>query len=547
MTSSCFTAQLALWHEIVSKFHEETKPVNQHLDFIRKRFDELDSEGFIWSKQSILGIFLQLGLSESPIDSCASVSQIPESHVHEKGKIPFDRVEEDIGDKGLRNKSHAVGLMDLPIEVFNSILGALDFLAKFEESQITSQKQSGQVIISDYLGHRERYTTYLHRNSPILNTFQTFSLTSREIYRRCEPWLWRKLELPSSLPAPIDLWTEDILLKRGSHVRSLALTLSDNCKKPPGEFSYDPFYDNLILEDEHVPQPISPQNVRDLIIRCPNISTLDLRYEYDEDNEDVGRTNAFLSDLVPLLSSLKQLQKLELDGRHNTTMMTDFPAKVVGSLPLLKSLAIWVPTSSGDSPKVGDASLGFNLSKLQYLSRLELFSNEDIDEKWCLHDWPKTITYLELRRCRQLSFSSALRIIHHISPYLTTLKLNTNEQDDDSFEINSTWDPPSHLGFPFLTTLELSTREPRSLLSFRECKTLLNLEWHCTTLEHCRSLEAILWKATWPHLKELNACIYHLSRLSQVQYQEWNDRLVSVGTFCKKYDVNSVLRALAAS
>lgn len=204
--------------------------------------------------------------------------------------------------------------------------------------------------------------------------------------------------------------------------------------------------------------------------------------------------------------------------------MTDFPAKVVGSLPLLKSLAICVPTSSGDPQKVDDASLGFNLSKLQYLSRLELFSNEDIDEKWCLHDWPRTITYLEFCRCRQLSFSSALRIIHHISPYLTTLKLKfTNEQDDDGFEIDSTWDPLSHLGFPFLTTLELSTREPCSLLSFRECKTLLNLEWHCTTLKHCRSLEGILWKATWPHLKELNACIYRLSRPSQVQYQEWNN------------------------
>lgn len=266
--------------------------MNQHLDFIRKCFDELDSEGFIWSKQSILGIFLQLGLSESPIDSFVSVSQIPESHVHATGKTPFDGVEEDIGDKGLRNKS--VGLMDLPIEVFNNILEALDCLAEYEESQITSKKRSGQVIISDYLGDREPYTTYLHRNSPILNTFQTFSLTSREIYRRCEPWLWQKLELPSSLPAPIDLWTEDILLKRGSHVRSLALELSDNCKKPPGKFSYDPFYDNLLLEDEHVPQPISPQNVRDLIIRCPNISTLDLRVEYDEDDEDMGRTNAFL-------------------------------------------------------------------------------------------------------------------------------------------------------------------------------------------------------------------------------------------------------------
>ncbi|EGG00043.1 uncharacterized protein MELLADRAFT_118148 [Melampsora larici-populina 98AG31] len=541
MTSSCCTAQLALWREIVSKCHQETKPVNQHLDFIRKRFDELDSEGFIWSKQSILGIFLQLGLSESPIDSSASVNQTTESHVRPTVKIPFDGVEEDTGDKGLRNTSHAVGLMDLPIEVFNNILEKLDCLAESEKQQITFKKQSALVMITAIPSVREPYKTYLHRNSPILNLTQTFSLTSREIYRRCEPWLWRKLQFPSSHPAPIDLWTEDILLKRGSHVRSLTLTLSENCKKPLDEFAdYDPFYDNLIPMCKVTPQPISPKNIRDLIIRCPNISTLNLCNKHEEDDEDVGRTDAFLSDLVPLLSSLKQLQHLKLHDEYGKTIMTDFPAKVVGSLPLLKSLIIRARTSSGNQQTVGDASLGYNLSKLKYLSRLELWANEDIDETWCLYDWPRTITHLRLIRCRSLSFSSALRVIRHISPYLTTLELDfTNDQDDDGFDIDPNWDPQSHPVFPSLTYLDLSTHEPRSLLSFQECKTLLHLKWHFNTLDHIRSLDGILRKATWPYLKELSIRFGPAARSSDVQNQEWADQLVAIATFCKQHNVKS--------
>jgi len=67
MIFSNHTAQLDLWREIVSQRNKETVPVTQYPDFIRKRFDELDSKGFIWSKESIFDIFLQLGQSGHPL------------------------------------------------------------------------------------------------------------------------------------------------------------------------------------------------------------------------------------------------------------------------------------------------------------------------------------------------------------------------------------------------------------------------------------------------------------------------------------------------
>ncbi|EGG11805.1 uncharacterized protein MELLADRAFT_102154 [Melampsora larici-populina 98AG31] len=218
MASSCCKAQLSLWHEIISKCNEKTTPEDQHVKFIQKRFDELDSKGFTWSKESILDIFLQLGLSESPDVTSSSVNDLPESRVGQENEISFDVLTEVIQNVELEHKSRPMGLLDLPIEVFHKVLEQLNCMAGLEDGQNYMKKHLAKVIITGP-GDRKPYTTYLHQNSPILNSIQAFSLTSREIYNRCEPWLWRKLSFPTALPAPIDLWTKDILLRRGSHTK----------------------------------------------------------------------------------------------------------------------------------------------------------------------------------------------------------------------------------------------------------------------------------------------------------------------------------------
>ncbi|KAH9811907.1 hypothetical protein DFH28DRAFT_1178675 [Melampsora americana] len=545
MISSDRTAQLELWREIVNKRHEETKPVTHHLNSIQKCFDKLDSKGFIWSKDSILGIFLQLGLSKNPNGPFSDLNKIIASRVLQ-GEISSDEIKKVIQNEESRKRFRPVGLMDLPIEVFQKILKNLDYLAELEAEDIYKRKSEARVTISSSgPDFRRPYMTYLHRNLPILNSIQTFSLTSREIYQLCEPWLWQKLQFPTRLPAPINLWTEDILLKRGHHVQSLSITLSENCGKPLDKFGEcDPFCDNLsphITYDDV--QPISPKNVINLITCCPNISILNLYYGYLEGFEDRGRTEKFLLNLIPLLSNLKQLRQLRLVNRYQMIVMFDLPLQIVVNLPLLESLTMNVLTLSRAQSRLGDVAFGLNLSKLRNLSQLHLSYLYNINETWCLHNWSESITELTIHECGKILPSLVHRIIHHIAPQLTQLKLDFSwEANDDSWEIDPDWNPECRFDLLSLTDLELSTRNANLLLSFQDCKSVRRLKWTYRTLEHFKALKKLLDKAVWSQLRKLDVATHGLARPSLgLQSQEVEDQLVSLKTYCKQLDLEPTI------
>lgn len=506
--------------------------MDQHSDFIQKRFDDLDSQGFIWSKQSILDIFLQLGLSDSRRDSFSSGKYLSESRVCQETGISFDGVKEVLREVELQHNSRPVGLVDLPIEVFQKILEQLDCIATLERVKTYRKKHLAKVLITGP-GDRKPYTTYLHRNLPVLNSIQNFSLTSREIYTRCEPWLWKGLSFPTDLPAPIDLWTKDILLKRGSHVRSLKLCLSENCSKPPGDSVYDPFYDNLIINSDLGCKWISPNNAKDLIHLCPNLSHLRFYYCQEEKDEEKDETEGFLLDLIPLLSNLK-LRHLAIES--STAIFTELRSKVVDSLPLLESLTVRRYSSSGTQEIIGDASFGYNLSKLEYLSRLNIGFNEDINEKWCLYDWPGTLTDLTLVNHGDLLPSSAIKIIQHISPYLTKLTLSFG----DMGEIDPGWSPQSCLSLPSLTYLDLCSGNAHLLASFQKCKSLCYLEWTYWTLEFCSSLNSLLFEGNWPHLKKLRLRGCPGPDLDD-HHEEVEEQLLLLEDHCEQGNINVII------
>lgn len=535
MMSSDRTAQLELWREIVSNRNEETRPVTQHATFIRKRFDELDSKGFIWSKESILGIFLQLGLSQRPHEPLPPANEVLELRVHHGIGIPSNEAQESARNEDSRPTTRPVGLMDLPFEVFGMILETLDSIATLEAEEICNQKRLNMVTITG-TGARQPYTTYLHENSPILNSIQTFSLTSREIYRRCRPWLWRNLQFPTALPAPIDLWTNNLLLKHGFQVRSLSLHLSENCSKPSGELGHDPFYDNLIPYPMRDLEYVSPNNARDLIARCPNLSTLKFDSLHEEDGDDAGGMENFLSDLVPLISSLKQLQHLHIMN-FNLELWKDFPSKVVGSLPLLQTFIIQSPTTSEDQQQIGEGSFGYRLSKLKYLSWLDVRFNSNVDESWCLYDWPKTITQLAIGDCG-LTPSSAHRVIQHIAPYVTKLELDFFLDRD----LYASWNPESHFSLPFLTDLNITTQRIHLLVSFRYCKSLSRLCWTCWKLGDLKTLMKLILEGTWPQLKKLEVEVFVDAEVEPPpRKQEMDDQIASLEKCCEQLNVKAII------
>ncbi|EGG01487.1 uncharacterized protein MELLADRAFT_67049 [Melampsora larici-populina 98AG31] len=365
MVSSRRSAQLGLWREIVSKRHEETQPVNRHLDFIRRRFKELELQGFTWSRDSILGVFLQLGLPERNHGSFSSVNSILKSRHPFAPVFSSNEVIKAIQTEELRHKSRPRGLMDLPIEVFEKILETLDYTAKLEAEGIYDQKvhvANRRVMICR--GHREPYITYLNHHSPVLNSIQSFSLTCREFYKLCQPWLWRvshlqinsllkacflittiphlhfqKLQFPTSLPAPIDLWTKDILLRQGSHVQSISLILSPSYSETPYAV-INTFSESLSVDLEylHSSKSISPENVKDLINCCPNLSALKIVFPLNQFFEAKDTTVAFISEISPVFSSLKALRDLTFEDRNENLVTNEFPSQLISCLPLLESL-----------------------------------------------------------------------------------------------------------------------------------------------------------------------------------------------------------------
>ncbi|EGG11466.1 uncharacterized protein MELLADRAFT_59652 [Melampsora larici-populina 98AG31] len=535
MPSSSRTTQLALWREIVSKRHAGTTPVNRHLDFIRRRFDELESNGFIWSKESILGIFLQIGLSESSHGPFSSVDKLLDSRILQGLETSSSEVEEVIRNEEFRHKSHRVGLMDLPVEVFNNIVEHLDCMAKLEAEEIEEKREEGQVMIYGSAG-RKPYWTYLHQHPPILNTIQNFSLISRE-----------NLQFPTSLPAPIDLWTNDILLRHGSYVQSLSLMLSQNCSVPlGGPVDYDPFYDNLITDFQDDPpiKWISPKNIRDLIDRCPNLSTLRFHFDYDEPFEDEGRRAAFMIDLVPLLASLKQLRHLTLEDDYASTIENEVTSKVIQSLPLLESFTCTGHSTSDDDRKLDNASFGFNLSKLKSLSRLNL-CRIDIHDNWCLYNWPRTITELTIHDCWRLLPSTAHGIIQHITPHLRKLDISFYYAvGDDIGAVDPAWNPQIRFSLPVLADLKISPLNATLLDSFQNCLSMSCLQGTYKSLEHCQSLNKILSKAPWPQLKTL-VVRPHSEYLSPTefahQYQEIEDQLVLLEKYCEQGKIEALI------
>ncbi|EGG04166.1 uncharacterized protein MELLADRAFT_65109 [Melampsora larici-populina 98AG31] len=541
MPPSSRKAQLNLWREIASKRHEGTTPVEPHLDFIQSRFEELDSEGFIWSKDSILGIFLQLGLPEGPHSSFSSVNEILQSRALLGSETSSHEVKELIQTEELRRRSHPRGLMNLPIEIFNKILEALDDLSRNESYALAFQKRKGIAVISGS-GNKQPYKTYLPQKSPILNTIQTFSLACPEVYQLCRPWLWRKLEFPTRLPAPIDIWTEDIILRQGSLVRSLTLHLSQNCSQPDGVVDRDPFYDNLTVDMEHGdPERVSPKNAKNLINRSPNLSELKIDYIHRRRSDDSLGVSAFLSELVPLITSLKHLRQLSLITNFiRSGAMIKSPAKLILGLPLLESLQCGGMILSSDQGGLGDGSFGFELSKLQHLSTLHLTGIKGIDKHWCLYNWPKTITNLTVDWCDNLSPSSAHQIIHHIAPRLKNLGLSF-KQSDDSWESNTGWNPGHLFSLPSLTDLQLHTWNRHLLDSFRDCESLGCLEWTYITLEDCRTLSGILSRATWPQLKRLvvNPSLFFPRDAPDAQDQAIRDELDSMEDYCKQANIEA--------
>lgn len=118
------SAQLAIWRRIAAKSHSPDDPVSEHIAFIKDRVGELDSLGFNWSKESVLGTFFQVGLpSGFPISFEHANDLIDDKLNPAIAPELFNAamIEEVIEAEEKRMKSSQLMLMSLPQEILENI------------------------------------------------------------------------------------------------------------------------------------------------------------------------------------------------------------------------------------------------------------------------------------------------------------------------------------------------------------------------------------------------------------------------------------------
>lgn len=116
-------AQVEIWREIVTAQYDPspTQQVSDHLKFIKEGARRLDATGFIWTRESVLGILFQNGLSLQ-FPNCRT-NQILDKRVKSSGStsLSASEIKEVIEAEDSRMKSSTISFMSLPTESITTI------------------------------------------------------------------------------------------------------------------------------------------------------------------------------------------------------------------------------------------------------------------------------------------------------------------------------------------------------------------------------------------------------------------------------------------
>ncbi|EGG08389.1 uncharacterized protein MELLADRAFT_105073 [Melampsora larici-populina 98AG31] len=330
--------------------------------------------------------------------------------------------------------------------------------------------------IKERKSDRRHYTTntriimnllvYLgHGGPPVLNSIQNLAVVHRKFYRLCLPKLWQKVAFPTSLPAPISLWTGDLLLKHGNLVKSAQFDLEYVAlHQHPHEFSETEMslLDNTsLLHVSNFRFKIGLLNIAKIFKVCPSLESVSISLQPS------GRTSEWVSALAVRLRSpfqlLPQLEHLQLKDHRYQGLSGNFIIDIIKELPSLISLEL--SRFKFFRKESVEESFGWNLAQLKKLRKLSLECISCEDQTWTLNSWPEPLTNLEIRCCEGMTPEMAHRLL------------------SDHYEIINL------------------------LVSFEDCRSLEVLEYHGDMYDdQWNSLKNLLSRRTWPKLVVLDLC-----------------------------------------
>lgn len=392
---------------------------------------------------------------------------------------------------------------EFPEEILDNIVNMVYHQSSKEHKSINGRKSER---LSQRMQKGPTPGVYLtHYEAPLLTTFQNLAVVNRKFHRLCVPKLWQHIRFPSALPAPMSLWTEDILLRHGHLVQSLEFKW-DSCRVSDTERGN---YDNIVPKDTSdsrgLPtdverrhrQGIGLMNVKKIFKTCPLLESvsIDVAFASSEHAEwgpcpTMGLAAAFC--LVP------QLQHLRLIDYSMEGTPGEFVINLLQNLPSLVSLRLH---GFHFRPKLAiEESLGWSLSRHQKLRRLSLSGLDCEDGTWTLKSWARQLETLELDSCSGLSPSVLHGILSGSAPFLTGLKFLLEPSPDEP-RVTVRFDLPAlkklyifHRGDPGI----------HLLLSFEDCKSIEDLEYRCPEEDdEWNTMEHYLSRHTWPELSVL--------------------------------------------
>ncbi|EGG05705.1 uncharacterized protein MELLADRAFT_78042 [Melampsora larici-populina 98AG31] len=386
---------------------------------------------------------------------------------------------------------------DFPEEILDNIVSMVHRQSTKEHTSIKERKMERQTRTRIQGLKFDIYVS--HEGSPILNTFQNLAAVNRKFHRLCLTRLWQDITFPTSVPAPMSLWTDDLLLKHAALVKSVEFELEDQIDRQGSHQlseSERSLYDNTSLindNEEDTRCGIGLLNIVKIFKVCSSIESVTVHLPMVGHDEWYSGLTVLLKSPFQLLPQLQHLRVL--DDEHRV-LSGDFIIDIIKILPSLTSLEInsfiFVQKQSEEE------SLGWNVAQLQKLRKLTLWYITCEDHTWSLRSWPERLTSLKLQCCGEITLGMVHELISGNTPFLTQLHLGLDEDDMAYFTVQ--------FDLPALESLHVDSQSRIDLLSsFENCKSIEFLGYNGDIDDNIwDSMKNQLSRRTWPKLLVLD-------------------------------------------
>ncbi|KAG0152143.1 hypothetical protein CROQUDRAFT_85871 [Cronartium quercuum f. sp. fusiforme G11] len=499
--------QLETWREIVDKYHSSKRPVSKHIAFIRKHVDKLDQTGFNWSKESIVGMLLQLGLPEDFPDSFDHVNDLINDRVKSSDLtlVSDTLTEEVIQAEEERMKSTKVTISDWPIDILNRVV---ELVHGYSDREARKRRSCSQYRHTNECLHREGGNEDSNTVCELpTRSLHALALVNKKIYNICLPWIWKRSSFPPTKTS-IHIYIASVFPKFGSYIQELAVRLPRRClERPKTSPKLDQSYKGHeftepidCVEDPDFTWP----TLLKIINQCPNLRSLSFTTprtrEYDRPKPDPHAIQDLIQSLLVPVSMLKRLDHLKFEASFKPILADNFLGDFIAKLPMLKSFEGWCLTKPIES--LEKKALGCQLSALNYLSELRLHKVDSIDDSWCQYSWTQPLKVLRLDECPNLTPAIAYQFIHMFSATLSKLELGFiplgNVSDNQRKPKNMI-----HYQYrlPSLAQLYLRGSKWLFISSFEDCKAIREICYEAIQYGHeWRVIKQLICGLNWPNL-----------------------------------------------